>query len=120
MIADRGRKLTAFERGQINDVGFDINAAYRDYYKVLKQSNSMKFYIDNLRKLGVDTKQAEELLVKPITQTREDGANLGTLKNPFPIQWSDDTDVDDKLFASLDVGDYFTGPDGSVMVKERD
>mgnify|MGYP005990309699 FL=1 len=119
MIADRGRKLTAFERGQINAVGFDINAAYRDYYKVLKQSNSMKFYIDNLRKLGVDTKQAEELLVKPITQTREDGANLGTLKNPFPIQWSDDTDIDDKLFASLDVGDYFTGPDGSIMVKER-
>ena len=119
MIADRGRKLTAFERGQINAVGFDINAAYRDYYKVLKQSNSMKFYIDNLRKLGVDTKKAEELLVKPITQTREGEANLGTLKNPFPIQWSDDTDIDDKLFASLDVGDYFTGPDGSVMVKER-
>lgn len=119
MIADRGRKLTAFERGQINAVGFDINAAYRDYYKVLKQSNSMKFYIDNLRKLGVDTKQAEELLVKPISQTREGEANLGTFKNPFPIQWSNDTDVDDKLFASLDVGDYFTGPDGSVMVKER-
>ena len=119
MIADRGRKLTAFERGQINAVGFDINAAYRDYYKVLKQSSSMKFYIDNLRKLGVDTKQAEELLVKPISQTREGEANLGTFKNPFPIQWSDDTDVDDKLFASLDVGDYFTGPDGSVMVKER-
>lgn len=119
MIADRGRKLTAFERGQINEVGFDINAAYRDYYKVLKQSNSMKFYIDNLRKLGVDTKTAEELLVKPVADTRQGESNLGTIKNPFPIQWSDNTDIDDKLFASLDVGDYFTGPDGSVMVKER-
>jgi hypothetical protein len=72
-----------------------------------------------MKNLGVDTTTIESLMVQP-TVIGEPTGDLGTRTNPFQIFWSDETDTDEKLFAGLDDGAYFTGPDGQVYVKGMD
>lgn len=118
MVADRGRRLSTFERSQIENSGFKFNVAYQDYRKVQKVSESLKFYTNNLRKLGMDTAAIEAALIKPVTPTTEE-PNLGTKQNPFQIFWSNNTDTDEKLYASLEVGEWYTDPDGNVRQKGK-
>lgn len=118
MVADRGRRLSTFERNQIENEGFKFNVAYQDYRKVQKVSQSLKFYTDQLKKLGMDTASIEAALIKPVDVPDQE-AKLGSLQNPFQIVWSNDTDVDEKLFASLNVGQYFTNPEGDIEQKVR-
>jgi len=118
MVADRGRRLSTFERNQIENEGFKFNSAYQDYRKVQKVSQNLKFYTDQLKKLGMDTASIEAALIKPVDVPDQE-AKLGSLQNPFQIVWSDDTDVDEKLFASLNVGQYFTNPEGDIEQKVR-
>jgi hypothetical protein len=116
MIADRGRKLSTFERSQIENAGFKFNVAFQEYREIQKVAQGMKFYTDNMKKLGMDTSAIESTIVKPVN-VQDSGADLGTINNPFQIFWSDNTDSDEKLFASLDDGQYFIGPDGNTYVK---
>ena len=118
MVADRGRRLSTFERSQIENEGFKFNVAYQDYRKVQKVSQNLKFYTDQLKKLGMDTASIEAALIKPVDVPDQE-AKLGSLQNPFQIVWSEDTDVDEKLFASLNVGQYFTNPEGDIEQKVR-
>ena len=118
MVADRGRRLSTFERSQIENEGFKFNVAYQDYRKVQKVSQNLKFYTDQLKKLGMDTASIEAALIKPVDVPDQE-AKLGSLQNPFQIVWSEDTDVDEKLFASLNVGQYFINPEGDIEQKVR-
>jgi hypothetical protein len=118
MVADRGRRLSTFERNQIENEGFKFNSAYQDYRKVQKVSQNLKFYTDQLKKLGMDTASIEAALIKPVDVPDQE-AKLGSLQNPFNIVWSEDTDVDEKLFASLNVGQYFINPEGDIEQKVR-
>jgi hypothetical protein len=119
MLADRGRRLTTFDRSQIENAGFKFNTAFQDYRKVQKNAKSLQFYVTQMKKLGVDTASIEQVLLRPVDAAEPVG-DLGTRTNPFQIFWSDDTDTDEKLFAGLDDGVYFTGPDGQVYVKGMD
>lgn len=119
MLADRGRRVPTFERSQIENAGFKFNTAYQDYRKVQKNARSLDFYISNMKKLGVDTATIESLMVQP-TVIGEPTGDLGTRTNPFQIFWSDETDTDERLFASIDDGQYFIGPDGKTYVKGMD
>ena len=116
MIADRGRRLSTFDRSQIENAGFKFNTAYQDYRKVKKTSDSLKFYVTNLKKLGVSTEAIEATMIKLVTP-QDAEVNLGTLQNPYRIEWSDTTDADEKLFASLAVGEYFINTDGDIEQK---
>ena len=116
MIADRGRRLSTFDRSQVENAGFKFNTAYQDYRKVKKTSDSLKFYVTNLKKLGVSTEAIEATMIKPVTP-QDVEVNLGTLQNPYRIEWSDTTDADEKLFASLAVGEYFINIDGDIEQK---
>lgn len=119
MLADRGRRVPTFERSQIENAGFKFNTAFQDYRKVQKNAKSLQFYVTQMKKLGVDTASIEQVLIRPV-DVAEPVGDLGTRTNPFQIFWSDDTDTDEKLFAGLDDGAYFTGPDGQVYVKGMD
>ena len=116
MIADRGRKLSTFERSQIENAGFKFNVAFQEYREIQKVAQGMKFYTENMKKLGMDTTAIESTIVKPVN-VQDSGADLGTINNPFQIFWSDNTDSDEKLFATIDNGQYFIGPDGNTYVK---
>ncbi len=116
MIADRARRLTTFERSQVENEGFKFNVAFQDYRKMKNNSNSLKFYVDNMKKLGVPTDQIESTLIRPINA--DPSLSLGTLENPWQIVWSDETDVDDKLFASIEKGQYYTDINGDVRIKD--
>jgi hypothetical protein len=78
----------------------------------------LKFYSDNLRRLGADTTKFDQMMMQE-TQAPTQTPEIGTLKNPWQIVWSDETDVDEKLFASLDVGEYFINRDGDIEQKVR-
>ena len=117
MVADRARRVPTFERSQIENSGFKFGVAYKQYREVQKTAQTMEYYVKHMKKLGVDTAQIEQTLIKP-TSIPEEG-QLGTKANPYPIFWSDETDTDEKLFAALNDGDHFIGPDGKVYVKGR-
>lgn len=118
MIADRGARMPAFDRGQVEAAGLKFTLAYQQYSKIQRQTQSLKFYSDNLKRLGIDTSRFDELMIQETQQPAEVG-QIGTLKNPWQIVWSDETDVDEKLFASLDVGEYFVNRDGNIEQKVR-
>jgi hypothetical protein len=119
MLADRGRRVDIFDKSQIENAGFKFDTAFRDYREVQKKSKPLQFYVTQMKKLGVDTASIEQVLIRPVDAAEPVG-DLGTRTNPFQIYWSDDTDTDEKLFAGLDDGAYFTGPDGQVYVKGMD
>lgn len=116
MLADRGRRLSTFDRSQVENAGFKFNTAYQDYRKVKKTADGLQFYVTNLKKLGVSTEAIEATMIKPVTP-QDAEVNLGTLQNPYRIEWSDTTDADEKLFASLAVGEYFINTDGDIEQK---
>jgi hypothetical protein len=115
MVADRGRRLETLERSQIEDAGFKFITAYGDYKKVLKNSNRKKFYIKHMKRLGLSTGDIEQSLIREIEQTEQ--KTMGTLRNPWQIFWSDKTDTDEKLFLSIEKGEYYTDINGDVRVK---
>jgi hypothetical protein len=116
MVADRGRRLETLERSQIEDAGFKFITAYSDYKKVLKNSNRKKFYIKHMKRLGLSTDDIEQSLIKEIEQTEQKA--MGTLRNPWQIFWSDETDTDEKLFLSIKKGEYYTDINGDVRIKD--
>lgn len=116
MLADRGRRLSTFERSQVEDIGFKFNTAFQDYRKVQKAAQSLKFYTDNMKKLGVSTDRIESLMIQPVTPQAQDTV-FGTKENPYDIFWSDETDSDEKLYASIDVGQWYIDPNGIVRQK---
>ncbi len=116
MLADRGRRLSTFERSQVEDIGFKFNTAFQDYRKVQKAAQSLKFYTDNMKKLGVSTDRIESLMIQPVTPQTQDTV-FGTKENPYDIFWSDETDADEKLYASIDVGQWYVDPNGIVRQK---
>lgn len=116
MLADRGRRLSTFERSQVEDVGFKFNTAFQDYRKVQKAAQSLKFYTDNMKKLGVSTDRIESFMIQPVTPQAQDTV-FGTKENPYDIFWSDETDADEKLYASIDVGQWYVDPNGIVRQK---
>jgi len=115
MVADRGRRLETLERSQIEDAGFKFITAYGDYKKVLKNSNRKKFYIKHMKRLGLSTSDIEQSLIREVEQLESQAT--GTLRNPWQIVWSDQTDADEKLFLSIGKGEYYTDINGDVRVK---
>jgi len=118
MVADRGRRLKNEDPvgyNQIENVGFNFLNAYGDYKNVLKNSNRKKFYIKHMKRLGLSTEDIEQSLIKEIEQTEQKA--MGTLRNPWPIFWSDETDTDEKLFLSIKKGEYYTDINGDVRIK---
>jgi hypothetical protein len=116
MIADRGRRLETLERSQIEDLGFKFQAAYADYRKVLKNSNKKKYYIKNLRRLGVLTGDLEQSLIKEVETPASSGQ--GTLENPWVIEWSGNRETDLKIMASIGSGQHYFDSAGGIRVKK--
>ena len=116
MLADRGRRVPTFERSQIETAGFKFNTAFQDYRNVQKTAKSLEFYVNQMKKLGVDTATIEKVLIKP-TEVGGTSGDLGSKGKPFEIFWSDESDTDEKLFATIDIGQYFVGPDGKTYQK---
>ncbi len=116
MIADRGRRLETLERSQIEDKGFKFQTAYADYRKVLKNSNKKKYYIKNLRRLGVLTGDLEQSLIKEVETSASEGQ--GTLANPWVIEWSGNKETDLKIMASIGSGEHYVDSAGGVRVKK--
>lgn len=116
MIADRGRKLETLERSQIEDLGFKFQTAYADYRKVLKNSDKKKYYIKNLRRLGVLTGSLEQSLIQEV-EVGESSSN-GSLQNPWVIEWTGKRETDLKIMASIGSGEHYFDSAGAVRVKK--
>ncbi len=116
MIADRGRKLETLERSQIEDLGFKFQTAYADYRKVLKNSDKKKYYIKNLRRLGVLTGSLEQSLIQEV-EVGESSSN-GSLQNPWVIEWTGKRETDLKIMASIGSGEHYFDSVGAVRVKK--
>jgi hypothetical protein len=116
MIADRGRRLETLERSQIEDKGFKFLTAYSDYRKVLKNSDKKKYYIKNLRRLGVLTGSLEQSLIQEV-EVGESSSN-GSLQNPWVIEWTGKRETDLKIMASIGSGEHYFDSAGQIRVKK--
>ncbi len=115
MIADSGKRLSTFERSQLDTLGFKVRVAYQDYREIQTTSKMYKKYVKNMERLGMDTTMIEQTLIKGV-DVKEAGS-FGSLQNPYPIQWSSETDTDEILFMSLDKGEHYIDINGDVRVK---
>ena len=110
----RNRQMSTQERAALEATGFKLRNVYMDYSKVQEIARKLSYYPKQLKRLGVNTGAIEAIAIKPVGLPTLVGNNAD---NPMQIVWSDDTDTDEKLFATLEDGQYFTGPDGNVYVK---
>ena len=115
MIADSGKRLSTFERSQLDTLGFKVRNAYQDYREIETTSKMYKQYVKNMERLGMDTTMIEQTLIKGV-DVKEAGS-FGSLQNPYPIQWSNETDTDELLFMSIEKGDHYIDINGDVRVK---
>mgnify|MGYP003132846505 CR=1 FL=1 len=118
LVADKGQRLSSFERNTIEPTDFSFNKSYKKYKEIERIANGTKIYINNMKKLGMNTKAIEQTIIRPVQQS-EESQDFGTLQKPWSIVWSDNTDTDEKLFAAISVGDYFINRDGDIERKEK-
>jgi hypothetical protein len=116
MIADSGKRLSTFERSQLDTLGFKVRNAYQDYRQIETTSKMYKQYVKNMERLGMDTTMIEQTLIKGVDV--KDAGSFGSLQNPYPIQWSNETDTDEILFMSLDKGEHYLDINGDVRRKQ--
>lgn len=131
MVADRGRRLTTLERNQVENLGFKFNTAYQDYRKLQKNGNTLKFYVDNMKKLGMDTSQIEKLVIRPVEITEQsdvvpepeetptqEQVVTGTRENPFIFtEGMSDTDAE-AAFNNLPSGSFFIDPSDGLLYEK--
>lgn len=116
MIADSGKRLSTLERNQLDTLGFKIRNAYQDYRQIEAASKMYKQYVKNMERLGMDTTMIEQTLIQGVNV--KDAGSFGSLQNPYPIQWSNETDTDEILFMSLEKGDHYIDINGDVRRKQ--
>ena len=117
MFKDRGRKLDTFARNQEGVDSF-LREGSRDLSKAMGIARQTKYYSDKLKQLGVESKDLEASLVNEVPKASKDKLGFD-INNPMQIVWSDETDVDELLFNSLTVGQYFTNRNGDIEQKVR-
>jgi hypothetical protein len=63
MLKDRGRKLSAAEQTELRGKGFSVTSLSTKYAEITRYNDKYKTYIGYFRKLGVDTKGIEALVL---------------------------------------------------------
>lgn len=117
MVADRGRRLETFDRSQILDAGFKFSTAFQDYRAVKKGTDILQYYIKNMKKLGVNTADIEQLTVQPVTP-EEPAAEEETTTQPIVISGDLSEDEQKAAFDKLPSGALFIDPaDGKTYRK---
>jgi len=117
MVADRGRRLETFDRGQIEDAGFKFNTAFQDYRAVKKGADSLQYYIKNMQKLGVNTAEIEQLTVQPVTP-EESAAVEETTTQPIVISGDLSEDEQKAAFDRLPSGALFVDPSDGLTYRK--
>lgn len=115
MFRDRGRKLDTFARNQEGVDSF-LREGSRDLSKAMGIARQTKYYSDKLKQLGVESKDLEASLLNELPKPNRDKVGFD-INNPMQIVWSDETDVDELLFNSLTVGQFFTNRNGDIEQK---
>lgn len=119
MVADRGRRLETFDRSQIENAGFKFNAAYQDYRTIKKGSDSLQYYINNMKKLGVNTAEIEKLTVQPVTPRPEAATEEeATINQPIVISGDLSEDEQKAAFDRLPSGALFVDPSDGLTYRK--
>ena len=115
MFKDRGRKLDTFARNQEGVDSF-LREGSRDLSQAMGIARRTKYYSDKLKQLGFESKDLEASLINEVPKASKGKIGFD-VNNPLQIVWSDETDVDELLFTSLTVGQYFTNRNGDIEQK---
>ena len=117
MFKDRGRNLDTFARNQEGVDSF-LREGSRDLSQAMGIARRTKYYSDKLKQLGFESKDLEASLINEVPKASKGKIGFD-VNNPLQIVWSDETDVDELLFTSLTVGQYFTNRNGDIEQKVR-
>ena len=117
MFKDRGRNLDTFARNQEGVDSF-LREGSRDLSQAMGIARRTKYYSDKLKQLGFESKDLEASLINEVPKASKGKIGFD-VNNPLQIVWSDETDVDELLFNSLTVGQYFTNRNGDIEQKVR-
>ena len=123
MFKDKGRKVPQTETTKLLSRGFDIKEVSRNYAEITKLNTQFKKYSSYLKGIGASTVGIDTLMLEKQEVGRSEAGSLipmGAVEtDPYKIAWSDAYDSDEKLLQSLEVGTYYTDPDGNVRRKGR-
>ena len=115
MVADRGMRLSSYERSQVENAGFKFSVVYRKYKEIQRIANGSKLYINNMKKLGMDTEAIEKTTIKPVEITSQGKEEITKETEENIISISND----EKEYNSLPSGSLYTvGNDATVRRKK--
>jgi len=123
MVADRGIRLSSFERGQIENAGFKFSPVYRKYREIQRIASGTKIYINNMKKLGMDTKAIEQTMIKPVQVGKEPAEIEGEINGESRKRMFEEETTNISVFGSnigIDEETYNKLPSGTLYTVGND
>ena len=123
LVADKGQRLSSFERNTIEPTDFSFNKSYKKYKEIQRIANGTKIYINNMKKLGMNTEAIEQTIIRPSQVEGE--INGESQKRMFEEEttnisvFGSNIGIDEETYNKLPSGALYTvGNDATVRRKK--
>jgi hypothetical protein len=123
MVADRGMRLDTRERNDIEKTGFKFSPVYRKYREIQRIASGTKIYINNMKKLGMDTKAIEQTMIKPVQVGKEPAEIEGEINGESQKRMFEEETTNISVFGSnigIDEETYNKLPSGTLYTVGND
>ena len=123
LVADKGQRLSSFERNTIEPTDFSFNKSYKKYKEIQRIASGTKIYINNMKKLGMNTEAIEQTIIRPSQVEGE--INGESRKRMFEEEttnisvFGSNIGIDEETYNKLPSGTLYTvGNDATVRRKK--
>jgi len=123
MVADRGMRLDTRERNDIEKTGLKFSPVYRKYREIQRIASGTKIYINNMKKLGMDTKAIEQTMIKPVQVEKEPAEIEGEINGESRKRMFEEETTNISVFGSnigIDEETYNKLPSGTLYTVGND
>jgi hypothetical protein len=123
MVVDRGMRLDTRERNDIEKTGFKFSPVYRKYREIQRIASGTKIYINNMKKLGMDTKAIEQTMIKPVQVGKEPAEIEGEINGESRKRMFEEETTNISVFGSnigIDEETYNKLPSGTLYTVGND
>ena len=123
LVADEGKRISSIERNKIHASDFSFKNAYKKYKEIQRISSGTKIYINNMKKLGMNTEAIEQTIIRPSQVEGE--INGESRKRMFEEEttnisvFGSNIGIDEETYNKLPSGALYTvGNDATVRRKK--
>jgi len=123
LVADEGKRISSNERNKIEPTDFSFNKSYKKYKEIQRIASGTKIYINNMKKLGMNTEAIEQTIIRP---SQVEGEINGESQNRMFDEettnisvFGSNIGIDEETYNKLPSGTLYTvGNDATVRRKK--